>query len=79
MDDATASASERSQSDPARGSNEPPGSRAPHAPSPGGDWRRDAEELGQRARVFVSENPLAALGIALAAGFVVGRIVRAVK
>ena len=40
------------------------------------DWRAEAEVVGARVREFVMEHPLAAVGIALSAGFLVGRIVR---
>ena len=34
------------------------------------------EQMSEQARAWVSEHPVAALGIALAAGFAVGRVVR---
>jgi hypothetical protein len=39
-------------------------------------WRGQADELSHRVREFVTQHPLPALGIAVAAGFLVGRIVR---
>jgi ElaB/YqjD/DUF883 family membrane-anchored ribosome-binding protein len=35
-----------------------------------------AADATARARLFVMEHPLAAIGIAVAAGFVVGRLIR---
>lgn len=40
------------------------------------DWRAEAETAGARVREFVTEHPLAAVGIALSAGFLVGRLMR---
>lgn len=78
MDEATATASGGSETKTTAAGTKGSEPQA-HGPSTGRDWRRDAEVFTQRARVFVADNPLAALGIALAAGFVVGRIVRKVS
>lgn len=47
----------------------------------GGDgpaWLEDAGQMAARARAWAVSNPFAAIGIALAAGFMVGRIARRV-
>lgn len=43
---------------------------------PSTDWRALAEERLQLVRQWTKDNPVAALGIALGTGFVVGRMLR---
>lgn len=40
------------------------------------DWRETAQDLSEQAREWVTTHPFAALGIAVATGFAVGRLVR---
>lgn len=54
----------------------------PAAEHPWGDdgpaWLDDAGRMAERARAWAVSNPFAAIGIALAAGFMVGRVARRV-
>lgn len=44
--------------------------------NPTDDWRETAQQMGDQAREWVTTHPFAALGIAVATGFAVGRLVR---
>lgn len=46
------------------------------SPRPEVSLRESAERQIARARIWIRQNPLPALGIALASGFVVGRVLR---
>ena len=42
----------------------------------GAPWLDEAQRMAERARDWVMDNPLAAVGVALTTGFLVGRIAR---
>ena len=58
------------------GSGNGPAREHPWGDHDGPAWLDDAQRMAQRARVWVIGNPFAAMGVALAAGFLVGRVAR---
>jgi ElaB/YqjD/DUF883 family membrane-anchored ribosome-binding protein len=50
--------------------------QAPHIEDEGDSWQTQAYDRYLRARMWVQDNPMQALGIAVATGFVAGRVFR---
>lgn len=40
------------------------------------DWQHNVQDFAHEARIWIADHPFAALGVAVAAGFLVGRIKR---